>query len=109
MGSEETEFSRRGYSPSRRRFLELMSYVLGAIAAGFVAIPIVGAYLSPLLAAPPGQWRRVGKVSEFPVGNFVEATFLNASPVPWSGVTARPAVWLLRDPNHQLRALTIDC
>jgi len=71
MSSEEREFSTRGYSPSRRRFLELISYLLGAIAAGLVAIPIVGAYLSPLLATPPGQWRRVGKVSDFPVGNFV--------------------------------------
>ena len=96
MSSEESEVSTRGYSPSRRRFLELISYLLGAIAAGLVAIPIVGAYLSPLLAAPPGQWRRVGKVSDFPVGNFVEATFLNASPVPWSGVTAKQAVWLRR-------------
>jgi menaquinol-cytochrome c reductase iron-sulfur subunit len=109
MSSEETGFNRRGYSPSRRHFLELISYVLGAIAAGFVAIPIVGAYLSPLLVAPPGQWRRVGKVSDFPMGNFVEVTFLNASPVPWSGVTAKQAVWLRRDRNDHFTALTIYC
>jgi menaquinol-cytochrome c reductase iron-sulfur subunit len=109
MSSEESEVSTRRYSPSRRRFLEMISYLLGALAAGLVAIPIVGAYLSPLLAAPPGQWRRVGKVSDFPVGNFVEATFLNASPVPWSGVTARQAVWLRREPNDHFLALTIYC
>src|SRR5918911_262566 len=97
MSSEESQAGTRGYSPSRRRFLELISYLLGAIAAGFVAIPIVGAYLSPLLAVPPGQWRRVGRVSDFPVGNFVEATFLNASPAPWS---QRP----LRGPDHLLPA-----
>jgi menaquinol-cytochrome c reductase iron-sulfur subunit len=85
------------------------SYLLGAIAAGLVAIPIGGAYLSPLLAAPHGQWRRLGKVSDFPVGNFVEATFLNAAPVPWSGVTARQAAWLRRDPNDHFLALTIYC
>jgi menaquinol-cytochrome c reductase iron-sulfur subunit len=109
MNSEESEFNRRGYSPSRRRFLELISYLLSAIAAGLVAIPIVGAYLSPLLAVPPGQWRRVGKVSDFPVGSFVEVTFLNASPVPWSGVTAKQAAWLRRDPNDHFVALTIYC
>ena len=112
MSSEEREVSTRGYSPSRRRFLELISYLLGAIAAGLVAIPIVGAYLSPLLAAPPGQWRRVGKVSDFPVGNFVEVTFLNASPVKtrsWSGVTDKQAAWLRRDPNDHFVALSIYC
>src|SRR5437763_16917651 len=98
MSSDESELNRRGYSPSRRRFLELISYLLGAIAAGLVAIPIVGAYLSPLLAAPRDQWRRVGKVSDFPVGNFVEVTFLNASPVPWSGVAARQAACPARRP-----------
>ena len=112
MSSEESEVSTRGYSPSRRRFLELISYLLGAIAAGFVAIPIVGAYLSPLLAAPPGQWRRVGKVSDFPVGNFVEVTFLNAQPTlltVLAGVTAKQAVWLRRNPNDHFVALTIYC
>ena len=113
MSSEESEVSTRGYSPSRRRFLALISYLLGAIAAGLVAIPIVGAYLSPLLAAPPGQWRRVGKVSDFPVGNFVEVTFLNASPVKWpvtwSGVTEKQAAWLRRDPNDHFVALSIYC
>src|ERR671938_1026051 len=104
MSSEESEVSTRGYSPSRRRFLELISYLLGAIAAGLVAIPIVGAYLSPLLAAPRGQWRRLGKVSDYPVGTFVEVTFLNASPVPWSGVTAQQAAWLRCAHNHHFVA-----
>ena len=53
--------------------------------------------------------RRVGKVSDFPVGNFVEVTFLNASPVPWSGVTAKQAAWLRRGPNDHFTALTIYC
>jgi menaquinol-cytochrome c reductase iron-sulfur subunit len=103
------EFSQRGYSPSRRRFLEVLSYGLGAIAAGFIAIPFVAGYLAPQLAEPPEQWRRVGRVTDFKVGGYQLVTFLNASPVPWSGVTAKQAVWLRRNPNNQFTALSIYC
>jgi menaquinol-cytochrome c reductase iron-sulfur subunit len=103
------EFSQRGYSPSRRRFLELLSYGLGAIAAGFIAIPFVAGYLAPQLAAPPGVWRRVGKVTDFKVGGFQLVSYLNPKPVPWSGVTAKTAVWLRRNTNNEFTALSIYC
>ena len=106
---EERAFDQRGYSPSRRRFVSLLSYGLGAVATGFIAIPFVAGYLAPLLAAPPGQWRRVGKVSDFKVGGFQLVTYLNPSPVPWSGVTAKQAAWLRRNPNNQFTALSIYC
>ena len=119
MSSESPEqraSTQRGYSPSRRRFLELLSYGLGAIAAGFIAIPFVAGYLAPQLAAPPEQWRRVGKVTDFKVGGYQLVTFLNASPVSWSGVTAKQAVWLRRNPTtrgttpyNQFTALSIYC
>jgi menaquinol-cytochrome c reductase iron-sulfur subunit len=87
----------------------LLSYGLGAIAAGFIAIPFVAGYLAPLLAEPPGQWRRVGKVTDFKVGGFQLVTYLNPSPVPWSGGTAKTAVWLRRNPNNRFTALSIYC
>ena len=113
MNSESPEqraFTQRGYSPSRRRFLALLSYGLGAVATGFIAIPFVAGYLAPLLAEPPEQWRPVGRVTDFKVGGYQLVTYLNPSgKVTWSGVTAKTAVWLRRNTNNQFTALSIYC
>lgn len=105
----EEEAVHRGLSPSRRRLLELLSYALGATAAGLVAIPIVGAYIAPLLNAPRGVWRTLGKVTSYPIGTYVQAIYENPSPVPWAGDAGKNAVWLRRDRNNSFMALDMYC
>ena len=113
MSSNEDELlqaaRRRGYSPARRRFLELMSLGLIGGAASIIAIPFIAGVLGPLLAFPKGAWRTVGPVDHFELGNFVEVKFNSTSPVSWSGVLQRNAVWLRRDRSDHFIALTIYC
>lgn len=97
------------YSSGRRLFLELMCVGLGGVVVALVSIPVIGVLLSPLLKAPHDVWRRVGRVDAFKVGDTVEVTFLNPSPLPWTGVTARNAVWLRRDTTTQFTALSMYC
>jgi menaquinol-cytochrome c reductase iron-sulfur subunit len=94
---------------SRRSFLALVSLGLGGLAAAIVSIPVVGALIAPLLEEPPETWRSVGKVDQFTIGDTVEVSFLDPSPLPWAGVSAKTAAWLRRESQDQFVAFSVDC
>jgi menaquinol-cytochrome c reductase iron-sulfur subunit len=94
---------------SRRRFLTGLSVLLGAAGAAVVGIPIVGFLFSPLLQKIPQDWRPVGAVGDFQVGQTVAVSFLDASPLPWAGVTAKSAAWLRRDSQQEFTAFAVNC
>jgi menaquinol-cytochrome c reductase iron-sulfur subunit len=93
----------------RRRFLSRISIALSAAAAAVVGVPVVGFLLSPLTRKPPRQWRRVGAVDGFKVGETVSVTFEDAAALPWSGVSARTAAWLRRDDEASFTAFAVNC
>jgi menaquinol-cytochrome c reductase iron-sulfur subunit len=93
----------------RRRFLARLSVALGAFAATLLGIPVVGFLLSPLLRRPPEIWRSVGAIENFTVGQTTEVVFLDASPLPWAGVTAKTAAWLRRESDRQFIAFSLNC
>lgn len=94
---------------SRRRFLTRLSVALSVFATALVGIPIVGFLLSPLVRKLPEVWRPVGTVDMFAVGETVEVSFLDASPLPWAGVTAKTAAWLRRNSVHEFVAFSVNC
>ena len=94
---------------TRRQFLERLSIALGAWAAAILGIPILGFALSPLIQKPPELWRAVGAVDHFKVSETVEVTFLDPSPLPWSGVSAKTAAWLRRESEQQFVAFAVNC
>jgi menaquinol-cytochrome c reductase iron-sulfur subunit len=96
-------------TPSRRRFLSRMSIALSTAVAAVVGVPVVGFLLSPLARKVPRQWRAVGEADGFKVGETVSVTFDDASPLPWSGVTARTAAWLRRDDAETFTAFAVNC
>jgi len=92
---------------TRRRFLGRLSIFLGAVAGAIVAVPSL-AFLLGLRKAPQ-EWRAVGKLQDFPVGSTVRVAFLDPSPLPWAGVTARTAAWLRRVGEQEFIAFSVDC
>ena len=48
-------------------------------------------------------------VDDFPIGSTVSVTFDDASPLPWSGVTARTAAWLRREDAASFTAFAVNC
>ncbi len=94
---------------SRRQFLSRMSIVLGSIGAAAAGIPVIGFIFEPLLRKPPEVWRTVGLLSDFAVGQTVKVVFEDASPLPWSGVTAKTAAWLRRESDDKFTAYAINC
>ncbi len=91
----------------RRRFLSRLSVAAGAVAAALVGIP-GGLFLLGLRRAPQ-VWRLVGRLDSFTVGKTVEVSFLDPSPLPWTGVSARTAAWLRRVGEQEFVAFSIHC
>ena len=94
---------------ARRRFLSRVSFALSTLAAAVVGVPVIGFLVSPLTRKPPRAWRIVGAVDQFKVGDTVSVSFDDASPLPWSGVTARTAAWLRRDDESRFTAFSVNC
>lgn len=91
----------------RRRSLTRIGILVGGISAAIVGIPSLAFLLG--LRKAPREWRPLGAVDSFPVGQTVEVSFADASPLPWAGVTAKTAAWLRRDGPAQFTAFSINC
>ncbi len=91
----------------RRRFLARLSVALGAAVAALVGFPSLLFLLG--LRKTPKVWRSVGRVEDFRIGSTVEVSFLDTSPLPWAGVTAKTAAWLRREGPQHFIAFSVDC
>ncbi len=94
---------------SRRRFLSRISLALSGLAAAVVSVPILAYLLSPLLRPAANQWRDVGAVTDFLIGQTVEVALEDPSPLPWAGQTALTAVWLRRIGPTEFVAYGVYC
>ena len=91
----------------RRRLLARLGIFVGSVSAAIVGIPSI-AFLLGLRKAPE-VWRSLGAAGSFQIGQTVEVSFLDSSPLPWSGVTAKTAAWLRRESAEQFIAFAINC
>lgn len=96
-------------SPERRAFLSRLSIGLTAAGALVVGVPIIGFLLAPLFRTPAPQWRDVGPVEAFPLGQTVEVAVLEPSPLPWAGLASQTAVWLRRQGGQEFVAFSVNC
>jgi menaquinol-cytochrome c reductase iron-sulfur subunit len=94
---------------TRRRFLNRISLALSGLAAAVVSVPIVAYLLSPLLQPAPAEWRDLGLLQDFKIGETVEVAVDEASSLPWAGQTARTAVWLRRNTDQDFTAFGLNC
>jgi menaquinol-cytochrome c reductase iron-sulfur subunit len=94
---------------TRRAFLNKVAVTGMGVAAGLVSVPVVGFLFAPLFQQSPEVWRPVGPVDKFKVGETVEVTFENSSPLPWSGVAALSAAWLRRNTEQDFTAFSVNC
>jgi menaquinol-cytochrome c reductase iron-sulfur subunit len=107
--NEEQEVPASPEVVARRRFLARVSVGLGGCMGVAVAAPLGGFVVAPLFATVPHDWRKVGKVKDFKVGETVAVTFMDASPLPWAGVTAKTAAWLRRMSETRFVAFAVNC
>src|SRR5215468_6532657 len=94
---------------TRRALLGRISLALSGLAAAVVSFPIIAYLLSPLLHPAPQEWRDLGLVQNFQIGQTVEVAFEEPSSLPWAGQTARTAVWLRRTGDRDFVAFALNC
>lgn len=91
----------------RRTFLTEIGLIAAGIAAAAVTVPAIAFLLG--LRKSPSSWRSLGRVDDFKIGETVEVSFTDPSPLPWSGVTAKTAAWLRRKDQQEFVAFSIYC
>jgi menaquinol-cytochrome c reductase iron-sulfur subunit len=96
-------------SPARRRFLSRLSLALGALGGALVGVPVIGFILGPLFRGRPLLWRPVGRLGDFRIGETVEASILEPSPLAWAGPASLTAVWLRREGELTFIAFSVNC
>ena len=94
---------------TRRSFLGRISLALSGLAAAVVSVPIIAYLLSPLLEPTPDEWRDLGLVQNFGIGQTVEVAYDEPSSLPWAGQTSRTAVWLRRTGQSNFTAYGLNC
>ncbi len=94
---------------TRRKFLSMIGFAAGIAGAVLVGVPVVGFLLSPLFKRPAPVWRQVGDINSFKVGDTVAVDYLDPSPLPWAGVTAKTAAWLRRVSQTEFIAFSVNC
>jgi menaquinol-cytochrome c reductase iron-sulfur subunit len=94
---------------TRRKFLARASLALAGLGAAVVTLPLVGFIVAPLFRKEPEVWRTVGGVGDFKIGETTSVEFLDSSPLPWAGVTAKTAAWLRRTADQDFIAFAITC
>lgn len=91
----------------RRTFLTDVGLIAAGVAAAIVTVPAIAFLLG--LRKTPNIWRSLGRIEDFKVGETIEVSFADPSPLPWSGVTAKTAAWLRRNGEQEFVAFAIYC
>jgi quinol---cytochrome c reductase iron-sulfur subunit, bacillus type len=94
---------------SRRKFFVFVTTVAGSAITLLAGVPVIGFVLAPLVRRPPPNWRAVGSLDSFKIGETVKVEFTDPSPLPWSGITARTAAWLRRIGDTEFVAFSMNC
>jgi len=94
---------------TRRKFFMFITTAAAGAIGLLAGVPVIGFVLAPLVRRPPQDWRPVGSLDSFKIGETVKVDFTDPSPLPWSGITAKTAAWLRRTGDNEFVAFSMNC
>lgn len=94
---------------NRRAFLTRLSLGLVGIVTALIGVPIIGSLITPFFVEKPREWRDIGGVNDFGVGETTLVKFTDATDREWAGTTAKTAAWLRRKKKNKFKAFSINC
>lgn len=95
--------------PTRRRFLGWMIAGIGAFIGVAVGIPYIGALLSSGTEQKKPTLVRIGKLSDFPVGEPTLAQFTVTQTDGWVQTQEGRSVWVIRDGGEDVTVYNGRC
>jgi len=95
----------------RRTFLRWVSGLAGTISAAVVGIPVVRAFFSPTLVAPPAEvWVKVAEdTALLDTGVPIRVDFMTSRDDAWIEGRAMNSVWLYSDDGEKFKAYNGHC
>ncbi len=94
---------------ARRQLLGKMSIAVGLCSGAAISAPGIAFIVAPIFRSSPLEWRQLGKVEDFAAGQTVNVVFIDASPLPWAGVTSKTSAWLRRVKGEEFIAFSVNC
>jgi menaquinol-cytochrome c reductase iron-sulfur subunit len=94
---------------TRRGFMFRFGLLFNIVAAGLMALPVIGYVASTLIYRDWQQWIVLGPVDKFPEGQTRLTTYRNPFYVPWSGKVAELPCWVRRQQGDQFQIFAINC
>lgn len=95
----------------RRRFLRWVSGIAAAVTAVLVSVPVVRAFFSPTLAAPPADnWVKVADdTALLDSGVPIRVDFVTTKDDAWVEARAMNSVWLYTEDGEKFKAYSGHC
>ncbi|GAC1636576.1 MAG: menaquinol-cytochrome c reductase iron-sulfur subunit [Chloroflexota bacterium] len=96
---------------TREAFMVMFMGAVGAVGGVLIGIPILGDVFGPIIKSPANQWRDVGAVDQFKLGETVEVKF-DYPPdktFAWGGSTNQTAAWLRKNSATNFTAFAVYC
>ena len=99
----------RGFKMTRRTFSGFVVSAGALLAAGIVGIPAIITSFSPAIRARRREnWRRVGRLDDFPIGQ-VQAAVVNTDKETWPRPLPQQAVFVWRRSSDELIVFSRSC
>lgn len=95
--------------PERRKFLVRLTLGLSGVMAAAIATPVLGFLLWPVRRRLQHEWRPVGRVEEFALGQTVKVIYLEPATLEWAGETERGAAYVRREGEERFVAFSAFC
>jgi len=93
----------------RRTFFVRLTWGLSGLIGAMMTLPPVAFVLAPVFRKMKHDWRSVGKLDSFKMGQTVLVRFEDPAAETWAGVTATTAAWLRRVGENEFIAFSINC
>jgi len=108
--SEPTSEPTNSTGTGRRGFLMKAGWMLQALAAALVSVPVVGYLLSAFRRDDAADsWVRLGAVGDFPERGTRLARYRNPARVSWDGAASEVACWVRRVGRERFQVFSVHC
>jgi len=95
--------------PTRRTALEWVTYLLGALAALAVGLPVIGYLLGAVWKPRQDKPVDLGPIESFALKQTRAVDFINPLRQPWDGETGKAAAYVRRLEERDFQVFAVNC